>query len=126
MNMLLDDYILNDIDTLEEIDTSEVNMNSLSEDETEFDFWNTFEGIDSVELDDYNNLRTLTIQKESINSEDIEETQEHEHISHNNTSQISFKGWYGRCHHSGCLCKQYEGKYGAVCENCYHGFDKHY
>lgn len=125
---MFDDFILDDLDTFDGIDTSDVDMNDSDLDSS--DFFESF-GASESNLTDYDDFDSFTSSDENLGtmSDDMDITDDvHSHHSAhgNHSSQISFGGRiYGSCHESGCLCKQFKG-YGDICENCFHHYGRHY
>lgn len=118
--------IIDILDKFEDIDTSDVDC----KDSVSSDFFKSFVASES-EFKGYDDFDCFTSSDEHIETmnddADIAEDVRSHHTAHgNHSSQISFGSLTGRCHHFNCLCKQFEGTYGAVCSNCYHNFDKHY
>lgn len=125
---MLDDFILDDLDTFDDIDTSDVDLGDSDADSS--DFFESF-GASESDFTGYDDFDSFTSSDEHLETmNDDTDIAEDSHVHHaekqNYASRVSFGSWWGNCHHSGCLCKKYEGDYGAVCKNCYHGFDKHY
>lgn len=125
---MLDDFILDDLDTFEDIDTSDVDFGDSDTDSS--DFFETFGVAGESDFTGYDDFDSFTsdehLQATDADSDMAEESHVHHTEKQNYASRVSFGSWYGNCHHTNCLCKKYEGDYGAVCKNCYHGFDKHY
>lgn len=125
---MLDDFILDDLDTFDDIDTSDVVLDDSDVDSS--DFFESF-GVSESDFTGYDDFESFTSSDDHLDTmnddADIAEDVHSHHTAHgNHSSQISFGSLTGRCHHYNCLCKQFEGTYGAVCSNCYHNFDKHY
>lgn len=125
---MFDNFMFDDLDTFDDIDTSDVDICDSDVDSS--DFFESFEPLDETDFAGYDDFDSFTNDEHSdmIDGDmDIAED-EHSHSTEQGeqTSQISFGSLVGRCHHYNCLCKQFEGTYGTVCKNCYHGFDKHY
>lgn len=124
----MDDFMFDNLDTFDDIDTSDVDIDDSNEDSS--DFFESFEPLDETDFtgyddfDSFKNGEHLDMMDEDTDI--AEDVHSHHTEQGNHTSQISFGSLVGRCHHYNCLCKQFEGTYGAVCKNCYHGFDKHY
>lgn len=125
---MLDNFMFDNIDTFDDIDTSDVEICDSDGDSS--DFFESFEPLDGTDFMCYDDIDSFA-SGEHLNmlDEDTDIAEDvHSHCTEqsNHTSHISFGSLVGRCHHYNCLCRQFEGTYGAVCKNCYHGFDKHY
>lgn len=122
---MVEDLFFDNLDTFDDIDTSDVDYNDITDGDSSF--YDSFVASDESFWDDLDELDDFEgfVPDENTDEGMISPEQEHSH-EHVNKSQISFGSLSGRCHHHNCLCKQFEGTYGAVCSNCYHGFDKHY
>lgn len=130
---MFDDFVLDDIDMFDDIDTSDVDFIYSSDDSVDFfesigiDDNSDFLGFDefcSFDINDSN-------QPIQDDSDFVEESNGYLKENDHYASRVSFGKTYGHCHHVDnygrrCLCQKFEGAYGAVCSNCYHGFDHHY
>lgn len=114
---MLEDLIFDNLDTFDDIDTSDVDIDD-SYDESS-DFYDSFETAEEIELEDIDEFQGF-VAEESSDDSSVDSPYIHHHES-NKTSQISFTG-LGRC--KVCNCGGWAG-FGDTCENCGHLFNKH-
>lgn len=120
---MLDDLFFDNLDTFDDIDTSDVDIDDNYNESS--DFYESFVmAEDGTELDDIDEFQGF-VAEDSINDDFEDSTNElhHEHMT--KSSQISF-GLGCHCMVHGCGCRSFEGKFGCVCTNCHHGYDKHF
>ena len=120
---MLDDIIFDNLDSFDDIDTSDVeNLEDDYSDETT-DFNNSLATAEDLKIDDdykFNGFVTECQVNDHI--EDIKLSPPHEPRK---ITPISF-GLGCHCIVHGCGCRAFEGKFGCVCTNCGHGYDKHF
>lgn len=116
---MLDDLFFDNLDTFDDIDTSDVDIDDDFVDDSS-DFYDSFiaTDIDDLEIDCYEDLHSLSSE---AHDDDIVDIHQEDHHESNKISQISFTG-LGRCRV--CNCGGWAG-YGDTCANCGHFFNKH-
>lgn len=114
---MLDDIIFDNLDSFDDIDTSDVEIEDDYSDSPDF-YDSFFENLDNSD-DDKNEDGSFTDLSNLSSTENIE-IESHQHID-NKASTISFTG-LGRCRV--CNCGRWAG-FGDTCENCGHLFNKH-
>lgn len=119
-----DEILFENLDSLDEIDTSDIDDFDDSSD-NDIDFYDTVVMDNYVETEDLADYDGITEASNPFETADTDEIHTHHHAEHNHSSSISF-GLGCHCMVHGCGCKSFEGTYGCVCTNCYHGYDKHF
>lgn len=118
---MLDDLLFDNLDTFDGIDTSDVDIDDNYDDSP--DFYDSFVVTDVMDVDDIDEFQVVV--SEDSYHEDFEESPKGHHHEIDKSSQISF-GLGCHCMVHGCGCRSFEGKFGCVCTNCHHGYDKHF
>ena len=118
---MLDDLFFDSLDTFDDIDTSDVDIDDNNDESP--DFYDSFVVSDELDVDDIDEFQGFV--PEDSTNEDFEETSREHHHEMTKNSQISF-GLGCHCMVHGCGCRSFEGKFGCVCTNCHHGYDKHF
>lgn len=122
---MLNEFILDDLNTFEDIDISDVDYDESTSDSSEI--YDINEGADESVFEGYNDFDSFTsdnhILTMDVDSNSVDVSHGH-HTEHNNhKSQISFTGRY-KC--SKCDCEAFIG-YGTYCGNfhCGHSWNSH-
>lgn len=121
---MIEDFIFDNLDSFDDIDTSDINL-----DDDHFgdslDLYDSFAPTEEMDLDEYDDFHSFVTEPSIEEGEDFAEPQYTRYREPVRTSQISF-GLGCHCMVQGCGCHSFEGKFGCVCTNCHHGYDKHF
>lgn len=116
---MLQEYIDEDLGSLNNIDTSEID-HDIDDSSVEVDDEQFVD--DDVYVDVSEEIEGLDEEFHLCDDEQLSTEEEHHQHEEQEHTGISFKG-HGRC--KLCGCGKWAG-YGNVCKNCGHFFDKHY
>lgn len=119
---MIEDLFFDNLDSFDDIDTSDVDLDDNYSDEST-DFYDSFTAAENIEMVECDNFQGFL--SESHIDDDLEDVHHDNPHEATKNSQISF-GLGCHCMVHGCGCRSFEGKFGCVCTNCHHGYDKHF
>lgn len=123
---MIEDFIFDNLDSFNDIDTSDINLDDgLSGASSDLD--DSFAPTEEIDfdLDECDDFHSFVTEPSIEEREDFSAPQHIHYREPVRTSQISF-GLGCHCMVQGCGCRSFEGKFGCVCTNCHHGYDKNF
>lgn len=119
---MIEEFIDSDLDSLDGLDTSEVD----DDDVDDYEFSDSIGSMEEIDMDDVD-ADFLTASSPISDSKEPNLEEEPMPIKYRNTSMSSLNFTGGtHCMEYHCGCKNFEGTYGTVCTNCGHGYNKHF